>query len=388
MNDFIVQLIAIIGIYLIAFALTPVVRSVIGPPDMNSRREPQLDGLRGLAAVGVLACHVNQYTYAFLGHTAAPLFGNHVGILSVQLFFCLTAYLFASRALAGKLEPETFYIGRVKRILPLYTSVFVAGVMIASVISKESGVLVERIAREAIQVFSYGFWKTDVLTFLGVNMLPLVGIAWTLSYEWAFYLLLVPGYFIWRSGACAKWALASLVIILVIRDFRAQSEQIIWPFFLPGILSAAMAKPLPRAMRILLSMLALPAVFMIFWLPGFWTWQKLLLCALLFMFVAHSWPRWLAWSPLRTIGSISYSIYLIQYLVLYPATLLIFSLPALASVPARLVVMAIVPVVTIVLASMTYRWIEAPWHTHKGTPTHRRGYEALGSVVMKFEAKE
>jgi hypothetical protein len=52
-------------------------------------RYTHLDGLRGVAAIGVVACHINQHVGAFLGFQEEPLLGDHFGILCVQMFFLL-----------------------------------------------------------------------------------------------------------------------------------------------------------------------------------------------------------------------------------------------------------------------------------------------------------
>lgn len=368
--------------YAIALAVTPFVHRIIGEATQGSERDRHLDGMRAVAAVAVVACHVNQYMVSFLGYTN-PLFGDHAGILGVQMFFALTAFLFVDRALNGKLDAERFYIGRIRRILPLYVAVCGAAFAIAFWQTWDQVVPMRQMAVDAVKVVSYGFWKTDEIAFRGINMLSLIGIAWTLSYEWAFYLLLVPACCLWRTGRTTRIAIGAIVLAIAIRDFHLHAEQVIWPFFLPGIAAAFLKDRISPTFGRIFLLLAVPAAVLVFWLPGFWTPVKLGLASILFFGVLFGKPRWLTWRPLQTLGIVSYSIYLVQYLVLYPAVQLIYVSPSLASIEARLATGALVVVATVGLAALTYRFIELPWMTSPRSST--AGRDPVGHRMPQVE---
>jgi peptidoglycan/LPS O-acetylase OafA/YrhL len=351
----------LLAVYLGAIAMAPIARRIANVSAANAEREPTIDGMRGLAAIGVVACHVNQYLVAFLGFKD-PAFGNHLGIFGVQMFFALTAYLFTDRALSGKLDPESFYRGRLRRIMPLYIAVCIAALVVAWCYSIEAAPAAQ-MTEEAIRVFLFGFWKVDAISFCGINMLSLVGIAWTLSYEWIFYLLLLPGYCLWRVGTAAKAAFIGVVAVFAVRDFSLQGEQIVWVFFLPGIVAALLKAEIAQVNRTLLLTLPIPALVLIFWLPGFWTAGKLGLCLIIFCALVSGRPRWLSWRPLRVLGTISYSIYLTQYLVLFPAMQIVYTSTYFAAIEPRLAMGALVVAVTVLTAAITYRFIERPWMT-------------------------
>src|ERR1700744_3920986 len=77
---------------------------------MAEERVPELDALRGLAAVGVAAYHAYPYTF-FLGW------------IGVDLFFVLSGFLITSIILEHAGKPGffgTFYFRRALRILPVY----------------------------------------------------------------------------------------------------------------------------------------------------------------------------------------------------------------------------------------------------------------------------
>lgn len=316
--------------------------------------------MRGAAAIAVVACHLNQYMCAFLGY-ASPFVGDHLGILAVQLFFALTGYLFLDMAIKGRLDAAAFYLNRLRRILPLYFFVVTVAIAVALGYSLHTTAPLDQTLREALSVLAFGFWKSEELWFRGINMLSLVGIAWTLSYEWQFYVILIPAVLLWRQGALMRVCIALGVSALVFHEFYFNSEQVIWPFFLPGIAAAMLKQREPWWLGGVCLALALPSVFLIIWVPGFWTPVKLALATIVFFAVIFGRPRWLSWTPLRTLGTVSYGIYLVQYLVLYPSARLIYSSPALAPVEARLGMGVVVVLATIILAATTYRVVERPW---------------------------
>ncbi|OHV63554.1 hypothetical protein LCM4577_32115 [Mesorhizobium sp. LCM 4577] len=258
---------------------------------------------------------------------------------------------------------SAFYVNRARRILPLYLFVVMAALAIALSYSWHTVAPLRQALQEALGVLTFGFWKSDQLWFRGINMLSLIGIAWTLSYEWAFYAFLIPALFLWRCGNLARMCMALVVSAFLIRDFYSNSEQVIWPFFLPGVVAAMLRHRQPWWLGAVCLALALPSVFLIIWLPGFWTSVKLVLATVVFFAVIFGRPRWLSWAPLQKLGIISYSIYLVQYLVLYPSVRLIYSSPALASVEARLGMGIVIALATIILAAATYRFVERPWST-------------------------
>ena len=78
---------------------------------------PELDGLRAIAVLLVVACHVQGQAFAALA-----------GSLGVTVFFVLSGYLITTLALReeaqrGRLHLTAFYVRRTCRIFPLYYSV-------------------------------------------------------------------------------------------------------------------------------------------------------------------------------------------------------------------------------------------------------------------------
>ncbi len=362
--EILTQIVLLAAVYLLAVAVTPAAERLVGQHPAP-REMPHLDGLRGIAAVGVVACHVNQYAMHYLGFPAgAAQLGDHLGIFSVQMFFALTAFLFAGRMLQGRLDLAAFYAGRVRRILPLYAVVVVSALAFAAWWT--SGLSYPRAdaAREAIAVALYGFWPATDLQFRTLNMLALVGIAWTLAYEWAFYIALGPLALAQRRfGLPALAIAAAITLACAAYAFSTNADSVIWPFFLPGIATAMLLPliPVSAALRRALALGLVIAACLALALPGYWTMTKLTLAWATFFALAAVRPAALLWRPLQTLGRISFSIYLLQYLVLFPvANLLVPSGIVGGSPVLQIAAMGLVVVLLVPLAAISYRWVEMP----------------------------
>src|SRR5262249_17045902 len=90
------------------------------------QRIPALDGLRGLAVVAVVVCHVNwHYGGPFLvGRVSGPLAAVFAcGWVGVDLFFVLSGFLITGILYDAKGSDgyfRNFYARRTLRIMPLY----------------------------------------------------------------------------------------------------------------------------------------------------------------------------------------------------------------------------------------------------------------------------
>ena len=93
--------------------------------DHNFQRNPELDGLRGIAILLVMSFH---YINNQLLHTTNPVgtklaFITSFGWVGVDLFFVLSGFLIGSILIRNKESVNyfsTFYIRRIVRILPNY----------------------------------------------------------------------------------------------------------------------------------------------------------------------------------------------------------------------------------------------------------------------------
>ncbi|SEC88346.1 Peptidoglycan/LPS O-acetylase OafA/YrhL, contains acyltransferase and SGNH-hydrolase domains [Tenacibaculum sp. MAR_2009_124] len=155
------------------------------PPQLNRRFYlPELDGLRFFAFLLVFIHHhplvskvpvlSNLHTYGWIG---------------VDLFFCLSAFLFAKLLIAEHKKTHTinlkrFYIRRFFRIWPIYflfttvaVSIFISSTDITSNLS--------------LRILGLFTFTDNIFTAIyNYNPIPFVPHLWTISYEEQFYLLI------------------------------------------------------------------------------------------------------------------------------------------------------------------------------------------------------
>jgi peptidoglycan/LPS O-acetylase OafA/YrhL len=359
-----IQIVMFSGTYLIALLLIVALERFLPLNGNAPGRYQHLDGVRGIAALTVVAAHVNQHLLSFLSVTTLPEHGNRAAIVAVQMFFALTAFLFTDRALRHTLEIEAFYIGRVRRIVPLYLCACMVSIPLALFYSPHGIVNPSQFLVEVVDIFAFGFLGAPTLTLQGFNALAVIGVAWTLNFEWKFYLLLPVLMTIRRVSRIAAILGGLSVAALAIRDFYTIHE-VIWPFFSAGILAAVAKRYVPSVSPRLkppITILGFALLVFSIWLPGYFSFSHLVISTLLFACILYGEPRILTVRPLRNLGLISYSIYLLQYLVLLPVVNESWQRNIRSFRPEwKFVIAFLVVTILIPLSCITYRFIELRW---------------------------
>jgi len=110
--------------------------------------QPELDGLRFYAFLGVFICHTLPFDGAFYRrfHLPVPWLWGAIaksGAAGVDLFFALSAFLITSillreREETGGISLRRFYLRRILRIWPLYFLLIALGVVLAHTVAKQS----------------------------------------------------------------------------------------------------------------------------------------------------------------------------------------------------------------------------------------------------------
>jgi peptidoglycan/LPS O-acetylase OafA/YrhL len=110
--------------------------------------QPELDGLRFYAFLGVFVCHTLPFDGAFYRrfHLPIPWLWGAVaksGAAGVDLFFALSAFLITSILLreleeTGSISLRRFYLRRILRIWPLYFLLIALGVVLAHTMVNQS----------------------------------------------------------------------------------------------------------------------------------------------------------------------------------------------------------------------------------------------------------
>ncbi len=336
-----------------------------------------LDGLRGFAAVSVFAFHV-VVTRGFIttGAWEPPTSGFYalLGPASVSLFFMITGFLFWTKLLsaAGGGSWRALYVGRLFRIVPMYLVAVLA--MLSIVLARTGFALHEPLADVSgavAQWLALGILnlQPDVNGYPATHVLA--GVTWTISYEWAFYASLLATAVVARSRAHLSLVAAALVLCLVGKSLLDSSALGFAALFLSGMTVASL---LHANLTLVLSdrlgsALALACLLLIFvtspfhaTLSGYGTFATLLL-AIVFYCVCSGATLFglLTTRAARRLGGISYSVYLLQGIVLT----LVFAIPPLRDFGMRdvanyWVVGMLCACVLIAVAGLTFALVEQP----------------------------
>ncbi len=166
---------------------------------------PALEGMRGLAALGVVVTHVAFQT----GATSLPVVGRVLERfdMAVAVFFALSGFLLwrphaaAARGLGTAPTARRYLLHRAARILPAYWAVVCAVLILLPTAASTAGFRVWLANLGLVQVF-VPLTLTDGLTQM-----------WSLSVEMAFYLVLPLLAFAvaWLRGERARWRVPVLL---------------------------------------------------------------------------------------------------------------------------------------------------------------------------------
>ena len=349
---------------------------------------PGLDGLRGLAVIGVLLFHAN-----------ARLRGGYLG---VDLFFVLSGFLITSILVAehratGRIDLKTFWVRRARRLMPALLSLIPAIALYARLFAKPAELASLR--RDALATLTYvANWRAIFAhrsywdLFLAPSPLEHT---WSLAIEEQFYVvwpLAVAGILaLARGGKRAVHAVCAASVVLALASIATMSilydggntarvylgTDTRGAAILLGaaLATSGLADPSeatdPRAQRMLdavglFSLAFLGAAW--WWLDGqnellyrggFWVTE---LAGLALVLAAVRAPRGivarlLSVAPLRKMGEISYGVYLWHWPIYVVLTEERTGVSGWTLLGARLAL-------TLVVAALSYRYFERPIRQH------------------------
>jgi peptidoglycan/LPS O-acetylase OafA/YrhL len=174
-------------------SMTEVIQATGPVPATTQRRfyQPELDGLRFYAFLGVFVFHTVPSQPAFYRSLHLPLpwlwaAAVKSGAAGVDLFFALSAFLITSLLLrelreTGGIALRHFYIRRILRIWPLYFTVLALGILLAHTMPNQH---LQWYYIAGFMLF-VGNWVTAVCGHPESICAPL----WTVSIEEQFYLI-------------------------------------------------------------------------------------------------------------------------------------------------------------------------------------------------------
>ncbi|QFY07845.1 acyltransferase family protein [Nonomuraea phyllanthi] len=175
------------------------------PP--TARRHVWLDVLRGVAVLAVLFEHLLDPLFPEVRAAVSPWFD--FGQYGVMVFFLISGYVVPA-SLERRGSVAGFWVGRLFRLYPLWIVAAVLGTVfgLVQVYSALPGQLGER---PVVAGLAHLTMLQDFLQVVSV-----VNVFWTLSYEMVFYLLVTAIFVLWprRAGATGTLTVAMAGVLL------------------------------------------------------------------------------------------------------------------------------------------------------------------------------
>lgn len=285
--------------------------------ELKPGRFPHLDGLRAIAALMVVCSHYLAHSALIMQSASDARLIEALGAVGVQIFFCITGFLFTRKALKGPVDIAELISSRIRRIVPLYAVVMTAAITAAAYIATSANKAAVLETMDILRAYAYGFFVAPVPTVAGMSIGGQAGQMWTLAWEWRFYLM-VP--FIGALVARRAWGIAAVAFAVgcMFIDHPLYDAMPPWTFFIPGIVCALLEGRVKanRGVQWALSVVGFAAFLaaLSFDMPVNGVVQTLL-CTVGFgsLFFGHR--ALLSVRPLRLLGEVSYSIYMLHLLV-------------------------------------------------------------------------
>lgn len=304
----------------------------------SPNRITAMEGLRGLAVILVFFVH---YHALFAGNInpdsntfAVSKFLEVIGNSGVDLFFVLSGYLIYG-AVIKNFHFFKFISRRIQRIYPTFLVVF-AVYLAASFLNPAKSKIPDAMPEALI------FILQNILLLPGIFKIePIITVAWSLSYEFFFYLLLpllVAGFQLPKRTPLTRIIFfVSLVLICIIYSFYGSFPNLKLVMFASGILAYEAVKSFQihkkvtsgtDILAILTFLISLPLTYLLINSPENLSLSNhaqvanvlhLLLLFVTFLILVLTCigsktilKTIFSWTPLRWLGNMSYSYYLIH----------------------------------------------------------------------------
>lgn len=300
-------------------------------PKSESQRIISMEGLRGLAVFLVFLPHFvsmlkpwidpNSFSYAVFNQ----LF--NIGHIGVDLFFVLSGYLIYGTLIVKERDFIPYIQRRIQRIYPTFLIVFCAYLVLSFLFPNES---------------KLPLLLTDKIYYIFQNLIfmpglfdikPIMTVAWTLSYEF-FYYLMIPvliGIFSLRNWSRQNRILLFLIIALLVytyyyfdTDFYKHGGLLRLMMFVSGILlfEAIEGNYFYKWKSFgLLALICLLFIIVVLDVYDWGSWYRSLAIFILFFLLCLDafrtnsiTSRVFSIKPIRYLGNMSYSYYLIHSL--------------------------------------------------------------------------
>lgn len=297
-----------------------------------------MEGLRGFAVFLVFLVHYVTLIAPWITKDS-PLDGvahaiHTMGNAGVDLFFVLSGYLIYGSVIAREQAFLPFIRRRIARIYPAFCAVFAIYLVLSYLMPAQS-----KIPLPMLDAGKYVLQNFLLLPGL-VDIEPMITVAWSLSYEMFYYLALPPVIMLLRlRERSMSWRVAFFAITgLAFAAYCAlNGGPVRLLMFIAGILlhealrGASITAP-RRALALAMLAAGLLATTMPFSGHAAYALKVLLLCWTFFIVchVCFTHPlaplaRGFSWTPLRWLGNMSYSYYLLHGLALKAGFMLLLA---------------------------------------------------------------
>ena len=343
----------------------------------------ELDALRGLAALAVVAFHYTTHYHAMIGHTRPLGFGFPAGNYGVPLFFLISGFVIFM-TLERTRTARDFVVSRFSRLFPAYwTALAITAAVVYTLGMPEQKLPLRDLLLDLTMVqeilgaehLDGSYWTLGVELFFYAQMLVwfMLGLLPRIRIIIVGWLLLAIAYGLMRkAGLHFSYSVREALILQHI------------PFFAIGILFYRIhsrAGP-HRADEILIGLCL--ATIGIAYAPVYLA--AGCACVAVFWLFVTGRLRWLRAAPLAYLGTISYSLYLLHQAIGF---VLINRMERNGIAPLAAVVIAICAIFVLATA-LTYlverpalRWIRSAWRQRTGPRASPRGW-ILPARVMRF----
>ena len=354
---------------------------------------PDIDGLRGIAVLLVLIFHFDFFKI------------GKAGFIGVDIFFVISGYLISKIIWSGvdveAFSFRQFYIRRIRRLAPpLFATLLVTFLVGAVVIlPQELYSLAKESVAALIYVSNIYYWQT--INYFGFQVEGSFLLhTWSLAVEEQFYLffpiLLVILHRFFpncRASPILVLAIASFILNLIMVGLKPEATFYLLPTraweLLAGAYLAAVEFRLPKAPwlkvaagigAVGLLVFALVTHNAITPFPGTFALLPVLAASMLLFAGSHKegvFGQALAYSPLRWVGVISYSLYLVHWPVKTILPLLVFDYSLFWKIAGFLL--------SFVFATLMFVFVERPSKTTKVLRTGRRvvtGYTFTTAALL------
>lgn len=286
-----------------------------------------MEGIRGIAVFLVFLVHYVTLIEPWLSKdTATFILSSYVrtiGNIGVDLFFVLSGYLIYGMLIPKHRPFGPYFRRRVQRIYPTFTVVFLTYLLLSVAVPAES-----KIPSDSLQALK--FIVQNYLLMPGLfDVTAIITVAWSLSYEFFYYLvtpLIVTGLSMRRWDASQRVKFVLLFSMIALAGFSIYGGPVRLLMFVPGILlyesiAAGKSSQFPWiGITCFILALVVTSTFRFYGVSGFVKFPVIGVLFYIFCLDCFTSDRvaskFFSSKPLRWLGNMSYSYYLIHGLAL------------------------------------------------------------------------